>query len=121
VVRPASRLENLAARVSLMLYQLSWRTPLHKMRITGKLPTETAGRARRSACPVMRRAGRPSGSANSAFMGMEQSIDAIDYDKLSLPPAFADYIHRFDWLRDLWRRSIVARARRWRHRLPTNG
>ena len=21
-----------------MLYQLSWRTPLHKMRITGKLP-----------------------------------------------------------------------------------
>lgn len=26
------------ARVSLMLYQLSWRTPLHKMRITGKLP-----------------------------------------------------------------------------------
>ena len=38
VVRPTGRLENLAARVSLMLYQLSWRTPLHKMRITGKLP-----------------------------------------------------------------------------------
>jgi len=38
VVRPAGRLENLTARVSLMLYQLSWRTPLHKMRITGKLP-----------------------------------------------------------------------------------
>ena len=100
VVRPAGRLENLTARVSLMLYQLSWRTPLHKMRITGKLPMKLLAVP---ADPLSGDEGR--GTAirigRFHFMGMEQSIETIDYDKPTLPPAFADYVHRFDWLRDL--------------------
>ncbi|MBP6380849.1 MAG: heparinase II/III family protein [Sphingorhabdus sp.] len=100
VVRPAGRLENLAARVSLMLYQLSWRTPLHKMRITGKLPMKLLA-APANPLPGDEARGTAIRIGKFLFQGMEQSIDAIDYDKPTLPPAFADYVHRFDWLRDL--------------------
>ncbi|MFN5823718.1 MAG: heparinase, partial [Sphingomonadales bacterium] len=100
VLRPVGRAQNLAARVSLMLYQLSWRTPLHKMRITGKLPMKLL------AVPDDPLAGdHARGTAirigKFLFQDMEQAVATIDYDNLSLPPAFADYIHRFDWLRDL--------------------
>jgi len=100
VVRPAGRLENLAARVSLMLYQLSWRTPLHKMRITGKLPMKLLA-APTNPLPGDEARGTAIRIGKFMFQGMEQSIDAIDYEKLALPPAFVEYIHRFDWLRDL--------------------
>lgn len=100
VVRPAGRLENLAARVALMLYQLSWRTPLHKMRITGKLPLKLLA-VPADPLPGDEARGTAIRIGKFRLMGMEQSIDAIDYDRLSLPPAFVDYIHRFDWLRDL--------------------
>ena len=100
VVRPSGRLENLAAKVSLILYQLSWRTPLHKMRITGKLPLKLLAVPD---SPLLGDEGRGTAIRVGKFLfqGMEQSIDGIDYEKLALPPAFADYIHRFDWLRDL--------------------
>lgn len=100
VVRPTGRLENLAAKVSLMLYQLSWRTPLHKMRITGKLPLKLLA-VPDSPLPGDEGRGTAMRVGKFLFQGMEQSIDGIDYEKLALPPAFADYIHRFDWLRDL--------------------
>ena len=100
VVRPTGRLENLAAKVSLMLYQLSWRTPLHKMRITGKLPLKLLA-VPDSPMPGDEGRGTAIRVGKFLFQGMEQSIDGIDYEKLALPPAFADYIHRFDWLRDL--------------------
>lgn len=100
VVRPAGRLENLAARVSLMLYQLSWRTPLHKMRITGKLPLKLLA-APDNPLPGDEARGTAIRIGKFLFQGMEQPVSAIDYEKLALPPAFADYIHRFDWLRDL--------------------
>jgi uncharacterized heparinase superfamily protein len=99
-LRPAGRVQNLAAKVSLMLYQLSWRTPLHKMRITGKLPLKLL------AVPADPLAGDEArGTAirigKFMFQGLEQHVAVIDYDRLPLPPAFVDYIHRFDWLRDL--------------------
>ncbi len=100
VVRPTGRLENLAARVSLMLYQLSWRTPLHKMRITGKLPMKLLA-APTNPLPGDEARGTAIRIGKFMFQGMEQSIDSIDYEKLALPPAFVEYIHRFDWLRDL--------------------
>jgi uncharacterized heparinase superfamily protein len=100
VLRPAGRLENLAARVSLMLYQLSWRTPLHQMRITGKLPLKLIA-VPQDPLPGDEACGTAIRIDKFRYMGMEQAISGIDYDKLSLPPAFADYVHRFDWLRDL--------------------
>jgi uncharacterized heparinase superfamily protein len=100
VARPPGRVQNMAAKVSLMLYQLSWRTPLHAMRITGKLPL------RLLAAPVDPLSGDEArGTAirvgKFAFQDMVQPIEGIDYEKLPLPPGFVNYIHRFGWLRDL--------------------
>lgn len=100
IVRPVGRAQNLAARVSLMLYQLSWRTPLHKMRITGKMPMKLLA-VPDDALPGDVARGTAIRIGKFLFQGMEQPVATIDYDAPALPPAFADYVHRFDWLRDL--------------------
>ena len=99
-LRPTGKMHDLAARMSLMLYQLSWRTPLHNMRITGKLPLKLLA-VPTDPLPGDEARGKAVRIGQFHFQGMAQQIDAIDYDKLPLPPGFADYIHRFDWLRDL--------------------
>lgn len=100
VVRPVGRAKNFAARVSLMLYQLSWRTPLHKMRITGKMPMKLLA-VPDDALPGDVARGTAIRIGKFLYQGMEQPVATIDYDASALPPAFADYVHRFDWLRDL--------------------
>ncbi len=99
-VRPVGKAQSLAAKVSLMLYQLSWRTPLHKMRITGKLPLKLLA-VPTDPLPGDEARGTAIRIGKFAFQDMEQPVEGIDYDRLALPPAFVDYIHRFDWLRDL--------------------
>ncbi len=99
-VRPQSGLQGLVSRASLMLYQLSWRTPLHKMRISGKLPLKLL------AAPTDPLAGdeaRGKAIRMDRFhvMGMDFSTLNGNFADPALPPAFLDYIHRFDWLRDL--------------------
>ena len=99
-VRPQSGIQDLIARASLVLYQLSWRTPLHKMRISGKLPLKLL------AAPVDLLAGdetRGTAIRVNRFhvMGMDFSTTKGDFANPALPPAFLNYIHRFDWLRDL--------------------
>ncbi len=99
-VRPQSGLQALMAKASLMLYQLSWRTPLHGRRISGKLPLKLL------AAPVDPLAGDAArGKAirmdRLHFQGMDFSLKDGNFVDPPLPPAFLDYLHRFDWLRDL--------------------
>jgi uncharacterized heparinase superfamily protein len=100
VVSPPGRLQNMAAKVSLMLYQLSWRTPIHAMRITGKLPLKLLA-APADPLPGDEARGTSIRIGKFAFQDMAQPIEGIDYERLPLPPGFVNYIHRFDWLRDL--------------------
>ncbi len=99
-VRPNSGARNLASRVSLLLYQLSWRTPLHNMRLTGKLPLKLLAVPQDPLLPDAAR-GKAIRMGQFHFHGLSQAIDTADFARLPLPPAFTDYIHRFDWLRDL--------------------
>jgi uncharacterized heparinase superfamily protein len=100
IVRPRGAGQNLLERLSLKFYQLTWRTPLHSGRLKGKVPLRllavpedplTGDGARGMAL----RMGR------FHFHGFEQDIATLDYAKAALPPALTDYIHRFEWLRDL--------------------
>jgi uncharacterized heparinase superfamily protein len=100
IVRPKGAGQNLLERLSLKFYQMTWRTPLHSGRLKGKVPLRllavpedplTGDGARGMAL----RMGR------FHFHGFEQDIATLDYAKTALPPALTDYIHRFDWLRDL--------------------
>ncbi len=99
-VRPASGSRNIAAKVSLLLYQLSWRTPLHNMRLTGKLPLKLLA-VPLDPLPADAAHGKAIRMGQFHFQGLSFPIKGADYAKLPLPPAFTDYIHRFDWLRDL--------------------
>ena len=99
-VRPVSGSRNIAAKVSLLLYQLSWRTPLHNMRLTGKLPLKLLA-VPQDPLPVDAAYGKAIRMGQFHFQGLSLPIEGADYAKLPLPPAFTDYVHRFDWLRDL--------------------
>jgi uncharacterized heparinase superfamily protein len=99
-IRPKSGMQDLISRASLMLYQLSWRTPLHKMRISGKLPLKLL------AAPTDPLAGDEArGTAirmdRFRFSGMDFNTRDGNFSEPALPPLFLNYIHRFDWLRDL--------------------
>lgn len=99
-VRPESGLQGLIARASLMLYQLSWRTPLHRMRISGKLPLKLLAAP---TDPLRGDEARGKAIRMGRFhsMGMEFSVADGNFAEPPLPSAFLDYIHRFSWLRDL--------------------
>ncbi len=99
-IRPSGSVQGLIAKASLMLYQLSWRTPLHRMRITGKLPLRLLA-APADPLPGDEARGTSIRIGKFAFQDMTQPIESIDYERLPLPPGFVNYIHRFDWLRDL--------------------
>ena len=45
------------------------------------------------------------------FAGIEQCTDRSDFKKLTLPSAYLNYIHRFDWLRDLATAAALGEAR----------
>ena len=100
IVRPKGAGQNLFERLSLQFYKLTWRTPLHNGRLKGKVPLRLlavphdplAGNAAR---------GQSLRLGKFHYQGFEQAVEGLDYARLALPPAMTDYIHRFDWLRDL--------------------
>jgi uncharacterized heparinase superfamily protein len=99
-IRPQSGVQGLIAKASLVLYQLSWRTPLHRMRITGKLPLKLLA-APVDPLPGDEARGKAIRMGRFHYMGMDFSIADGNFADPPLPPRFLDYIHRFDWLRDL--------------------
>lgn len=99
-VRPQSGLQGIVARASLMLYQLSWRTPLHRMRLSGKLPLKLLA-APTDPLPGCEARGKAIRMGRFHYLGMEFLVAEGNFAEPPLPPAFLDYIHRFDWLRDL--------------------
>ncbi|NJM49995.1 MAG: heparinase [Sphingomonadales bacterium] len=100
IVRQTGHSQTLAEKVTRAFYMLTWRTPLHNMRLTGKLPLRLLA-VPTDPLPAHVPRGQAVRMGKFRFHGLEQSIPHIDYDKLPLPPAMTDYIHRFEWLRDL--------------------
>jgi uncharacterized heparinase superfamily protein len=100
IVRPKGAGQNLLERLSLQFYKLTWRTPLHSGRLKGKVPLRLLAVP---ADPLKGSAARGQALRIGKFhyQGFEQGFEGLDYQKLELPPALTDYIHRFDWLRDL--------------------
>jgi uncharacterized heparinase superfamily protein len=100
IVRPKGAGQNLLERLSLQFYKLTWRTPLHSGRLKGKVPLRLLAVPED---PLKGNAARGQSLRMGKFhiQGFEQGFEGLDYHKLALPPALTDYIHRFDWLRDL--------------------
>lgn len=91
---------SLSERLANQFYRLTWRTPLHALRLRGRYPLKLlavpvdplAGNAGRG---VAMMAGR------LVWAGETVAIDAFDIAETGLSPGFSSYIHQFAWLRDL--------------------
>ena len=100
IVRPKGAGQNLLERLSLQFYKLTWRTPLHSGRLKGKVPLRLLAVPEDTLAGNVAR-GQSLRMGKFHYQGFEQAIEGLDYAHLALPPAMTDYIHRFDWLRDL--------------------
>lgn len=100
IVRPKGAGQNLLERLSLQFYKLTWRTPLHNGRLKGKVPLRLLTVPEDPLKGSVAR-GQSLRMGKFHIQGFEQAFEGLDYQKLTLPPALTDYIHRFDWLRDL--------------------
>jgi uncharacterized heparinase superfamily protein len=90
---------SLAERLAWRLHRLSWRTPFHAVRLRGRFPLKLL------AVPKDPIAGdKAAGEAllHGAFLhrGVEYPVDGFDF-RGRLPADFVDYLHSFEWLRDL--------------------
>jgi len=91
---------SLAERVANRFYRLTWRTPIHAMRLKGKYPLKLLA-VPDDDIPGDPRAGNALRAGFFLFRGMKQSVETLDFATLDVAPAFRDYIHSFRWLRDL--------------------
>ena len=92
--------QSLAEQAALLYYRVTWRMPLHRLRLSGKLPLRLLA-VPRDPLPGDPAAGMAVRAGHFAFRGLKQSHAGLDYARLELPPEFENYVHRFQWLRDL--------------------
>jgi len=91
---------SLAERLTERFHRLTWRTPIHGMRLKGRHPLKLI------AVPDDPFLGDPRrGSAllegEFNFRGERRKIDDFDFAKPNVSKAFSDWYHSFAWLRDL--------------------
>ena len=91
---------SLSERLTAQFYRLTWRTPLHALRLRGRYPLKLL------AVPVDPVVGN--GARGAAIMagalvwnGERVATDAITFTEANLSSSFTNYIHQFAWLRDL--------------------
>ena len=101
LVRSSDRGQSLSERLTNRLYALTWRTPLHALRLKGRHPLKLLG------VPEDPMAGdAPAGLAIAVEGRFTRGGDSIavedaDFDGAGVSPALDSYIERFAWLRDL--------------------
>jgi uncharacterized heparinase superfamily protein len=91
---------SLAERLSNHFYRMTWRTPLHAMRLKGKYPLKLLA-VPDDEVPGDPRAGKAIRAGFFQFRGLKQPIASLDFGNIDQPGEFVDYIHSFRWLRDL--------------------
>jgi len=92
--------QSLAGRMSDMFDRLTWRTPLHTMRLKGRHPLKLIAVPDDPLLGDVTR-GEALLGGRIAFRGDSRAIEGLDFRDLAVAPAFAEYLHGFAWLRDL--------------------
>lgn len=109
LIRVGAAGASLAERLSWRLHRLSWRTPFHSLRLRGRFPLKLV------AVPKDPVAGdKAAGEAilRGRFVRRDRTLEAksIDFRDFSLPSDTIDYLHSFEWLRDLAAAATRERA-----------
>lgn len=97
---PADKGLTLGDRIANHITRLTWRTPLHALRLKGRFPLKLLG-VPIDPVPGDARAGTAIRAGHFLHRGLKLSLGELDFAALDVPPAFADYLHSFAWLRDL--------------------
>ncbi len=91
---------SLAERVSDRLNRLSWRTPIHGLRLKGRYPLKLIAVPDDPFLGDVR-SGNALLAGDMMFRGESVPINALGLAKPEFSRGFADYLHSFAWLRDL--------------------
>lgn len=91
---------SLAERIANRLHRLTWRSPLHALRLKGRYPLKLLAVPED---PVLGdvRAGNAILSGHFLYRGEKLDLKSLDFAKLDVSDGMARYIHSFQWLRDL--------------------
>lgn len=98
---------SLADRLAEHFQRLTWRTPIHSMRLKGRHPLKLIAVAED---PFMGDIARGNALLDGVvtFRGEERAITALDFGRANFSRAFAEHLHSFAWLRDL--STVATRA-----------
>jgi uncharacterized heparinase superfamily protein len=91
---------SLSERMTNYFYRLTWRTPLHSIRLKGRYPLKLLAVPND---PVAgdQVAGRAMLDGKIEWHGEAVPVEDYDFSGEGVSPAFADYMQSFAWLRDL--------------------
>ena len=98
---------SLAERLSERFHKLTWRTPLHTMRLKGRYPLKLIAVPDDPVIGDVRR-GEALLRGEVSFRGESHAIADLDFARRDWGRAFADHVHGFAWLRDL--STVATRA-----------
>ena len=98
---------SLADRIAERFQRLTWRTPIHTMRLRGRHPLKLIAVADD---PFMGDVARGKALLDGVLMfrGEEHPILTLDFAKPTFSKPMAEYLHSFAWLRDL--STVATRA-----------
>jgi len=97
---PSDRGLSLGERLANQLTRLTWRTPLHGLRLKGRFPLKLLG-VPEDPVAGNQRAGTAIRAGHFLYRGLKQPLATLDFATLDVAPPFADHLHSFAWLRDL--------------------
>ena len=100
LVRLGDKGLSLGERIANQIYRLTWRTPLHAMRLKGRYPLKLLA-VPTDPLPGNRQAGQWMKSGQMRWQGESLPVNAVMFANDPVAPGFADYLQRFEWLRDL--------------------
>jgi uncharacterized heparinase superfamily protein len=100
---------SLSERLSWRLHRLTWRTPLHSLRLRGRHPLKLLAVPKD---PVAgdKLAGEAILRGRFLHRGEAVEIDSLDFADPALPRDFSDHLQSFEWLRDLAAAATRERA-----------
>ena len=98
---------SLADRLAERFHRLTWRTPLHTMRLNGRYPLKLIA-VPDDPIPGNVRRGQALLAGQVHFRGETRAIEGLDLRTLDASRAFLDYLNGGDWLRDL--STVATRA-----------
>ncbi|USU07657.1 heparinase II/III family protein [Sphingomonadaceae bacterium OTU29MARTA1] len=98
---------SLAERLSERFHKLTWRTPIHTMRLNGRHPLKLIAVPDDPVIGDIQR-GRALLKGELSFRGETHPIDTLAFKRGEWGKPFAEYVHSFAWLRDL--STVATRA-----------